>query len=187
LVFIEANVSKQTIARPWLIGAAIAASSLAIGVTAAFAASTRSEYVAQVDPVCQSELAQERAVTRPATKKVQRIETRGLDLDKELKLVGPIIARGYNRLAAIQRDADSMIASIPPAPGDEAVVSSWLGQRAAFTDLFQRSAQAIAHQHRRRFFSLLFKALGVEQTAAETIQEFGFASCVQIVPGSQGS
>jgi hypothetical protein len=172
--------------RTGAIGLAISVIALAITATTAIAASSRAEYVAQVDPICQSEQAQEKAVIGPATKRVQRIEKRGLDLDKESKLVDPIIARGYDRLVAIQRDTDSMIASIPPAPGDEAVVSSWLGQRAAFTELFQRSAHAIAHQHHRRFFNLLFKAIGVEESAAESIQEFGFASCVQIVPGLQG-
>jgi hypothetical protein len=174
------------LSRTGSIALAIAVTALAVTATTAIAASTRAEYVAQVDPVCQVEQAQEKAVIGPAMRRVRHLEDRGLDAVKPAKPIARTIAGAYDRLAAIQRDTDSMIASIPPAPGDEAVVSSWLGQRAAFTDLFQRSAQAIAHQHRRRFFSLLFKAIGVEETAAESIQDFGFASCAQIVPGLQG-
>jgi hypothetical protein len=159
---------------------------LAITTTAASAATTRAEYVAQVDPICQVEQAQEKAVLGPATRRVRRLEDRGLDPLKPAKPIARIIVHGYDRLAAIQRDADSRIASIPPAPGDEAVVSSWLQQRATFTELFQRSAHVLAHGHRRLFFRLLFKALGVQQTAEESIQDFGFGSCVQIVPGFEG-
>jgi hypothetical protein len=168
------------------IALAIAVVALAATATTAIAASTRAEYVAQVDPVCQVEQAKEKAVIGPAMRRVRHLEDRGLDPEKPAKPIARTIARGYDRLAAIQRDTDSTIASIPPAPGDEAVVSSWLGQRAAFTDHFQRSANAIAHQHRRRFVSLLFKAIEVAETAAESIQEFGFGSCVEIVPGLEG-
>jgi hypothetical protein len=156
---------------------------LAISASVAHAASTRAEYVAQVDPICQTELAQEKAVIRPATKQVKHLEDQGFDPDKPSKPIGRVVARSYDRLAAVQRDADGQIAAVVSAPGDEAVVTSWLQQRATFTQLFQRAGQLFAHQRPRRFFRLLLKALAVEGDAERSLHEFRFASCGQIVPG----
>jgi hypothetical protein len=156
---------------------------LAITATPAHGASTRAEYVAQVDPICKSELRTEKAVIRPAKKRYDRLVKRGLDPDKPSKPIGRLVIRVYDHLAQIQREADSQIATVPPAPGDESTVTTWLQDRAAFTRQFKQAGHAFGHQKLRRFYRLILGAYEHDERAEELIQDFGFSSCTDILPG----
>jgi hypothetical protein len=74
-VFQGDGASVQT----WVLGRksiaiAIALVALAASAGTARAASTRAEYVAQVDPICQSAVTQEAAAAQPLTAAVRRMK-----------------------------------------------------------------------------------------------------------------
>jgi hypothetical protein len=166
-----------------VIALAIVMVAMAIIAVPAWAATSRAEYVAQVDPICQQERASQKAVIRSFTKQVKTLEKRGFDPQKPSKPIGRVVIRGYDRLAMIQRAADSQIGGVIPAPGDEAITASWLQKRATFTQLFRRAGHVFAHQKRRSGLRLFVRALNTEGHAAALIGQFGFVYCVQIVPG----
>lgn len=157
---------------------------LAIAVFAApaNAATTRAEYVAQVDPICQQENISQKAVVRSLNKRVKRLAKRGFDPQKPSKPVARLIIRGYDRLAGLQRGANGSIALVTPAPGDQTTTSSWIQQRAAFATLFQRAGHLFAHQKQRKALGLFFRALRIEDQAEQLIEPFGFRFCNRIFP-----
>jgi hypothetical protein len=165
-----------------LIALAILMFALAIAPSTASAASTRAEYVAQVDPICQQENISQKAVVRSLNKRVKLLAKRGFDRQKPSKPIARLIIRGYDRLAGIQRGANGSIALVTPAPGDQTTTSSWIQQRAAFATVFQRAGHLFAQQKQRKALALFFRALRIEDQAEHLIEPFGFRFCNRIFP-----
>jgi hypothetical protein len=144
----------------------------------AYAASTRAEYVAQVDPICRAGHSKEKTVVRSLKKRARQLQKRGIDTSQPTKPVIRIAVRYYDRIAAIQRDVNGQISLITPAPGDEATISQWLRERGEYTDLFNRSFHVFAHGKRtKRFKQLIGRAFRHELDGEELVGDFGFQYC----------
>jgi hypothetical protein len=152
---------------------------LAITVAPAQAASTRAEYVAQVDPICQTAATKQSAVIRSLKKFARQLKQRGIDTEEPTKQVIRIAVRGYNRIALIARNAVAQISAIAPAPGDETTVSAWFRRLSLQIDLFQRAIRAFAHQKVHRYKQLMYKSSIRGLEADDLVREFGFRHCVE--------
>jgi hypothetical protein len=152
---------------------------LATPATAANAASTRAEYVAQVDPICQAGQAQERAAFKAYVKSAKRYLRRhpNSDPDKPSKQIFRLVTRLYSRILAIDRSVLAQLNSIPPAAGDEAAVAEWLGVRTQSADLLERSIHALQRQKLKLFFRLYLKSIRRSLQATLPISDFGFRYC----------
>ena len=157
----------------------LAIGALALAASSAYAASTRAEYVAQVEPICQTERSQEKAAFRSFKKRIGPITKRegGFDSEKPPKVVIRIAKRYYDQLVAIQRATNTQISSVPPPPGDEMAISQWLQLRGRSTDLLERATRAAVHGKTPRALKLFARSFNSEADAELTVRDFGFKAC----------
>jgi hypothetical protein len=150
----------------------------AVAATPAHAASTRAEYIAQVDPICQSykgpELNDAKAFHR----------NHKLWVRAAIKGTVKEFARQTHRLAqsllAWDRLHSSMteqIAAIPPVPADAAVIDTWLNDRRQSDASADAAALALNKFQIRRFFRLTSRADKLERAGIQAINGFGFQVC----------
>src|SRR5262249_38119138 len=102
----------------------------AVAVTPADAASTRAEYIAQVDPICQSYKGPELAdaeVFRRNHKLWVRAATKGTV--KEFARQTHRLAQSLFAWDRLHSTMTEQIAAIPPVPADAAVIDTWLNDR----------------------------------------------------------
>jgi hypothetical protein len=150
----------------------------ALAAVPAQAASTRAEYVAQVDPIC-------RAADRPtfkaygllfkAGKKIQGLDNR----KRVMRIRAQALARFYIRLSNIYAKTTTQIAAVASAPGDEQTVTAWLAERSLVPDLGIRAGRAMNHQKVKRSRRLSNQAISSSERAASVVGEFGFHACRQ--------
>jgi hypothetical protein len=152
---------------------------LAIAVLAApaNAATTRAEYVAQVDPICHAADTRMSAVIRSLKKSAKQLKQRGIDTEEPTKPVVRVAVRGYNRIALIARNAFTQISVVTAAPGDETTVSAWLRQLSREIDRFQRAIHAFAHRKVHRYKQLMYKSSLSGLEADVLVRDFGFQYC----------
>jgi hypothetical protein len=158
---------------------AIALVAMAFTAAAAQAASTRAEYVAQVDPVCQQALMAEKTADKTFHRRIKKAEQQ-LKLGRHPKAARSVLLRYYGRLRQIDRNLDGAIAPIPPAPGDEPTIQTWLAQRERSIDLQRRAMRALRGFKLRRYFHFFFGALRSDFAALDTVRDFGFAYCGRV-------
>ena len=156
---------------------------IAVGGTGnASAASTRAEYVAQVDPICQ-------AFRGPASgadnayiknyKRLLRVARKGTV--KEFVRQTNRTAGSLLRFTQIHMSVTDQIATVPPAAADAGTVNTWLNYRRQ-SDAFSTSAASALKQFKfERFFKQNDHAGAAEAAGRETIAPFGFQVCA--VPG----
>ena len=155
----------------------------AVAVTPANAASTRAEYVAQVDPICQSFVGPNDDAFHAWF--------------KNEKLLGPVakngtlkqfvaqtkrIARSLKRIAGIQANLTNQIATVLPPTEDFGTVGTWLNYRRQEEALL-RSAASILVQFRpyKQYFRKLDMADAADKAATSTVSGLGFQVCEVIV------
>lgn len=174
------------------LGAPLAIAALTVAAampSTAPAASTRGEYLAQVEPICQqaNEQAKRQAqrINRALKKSLKKASTQEKN-DKPglvvadvfvlavIKLVGP-----ENRLF---EQTTAQIAAIPPAPGDQAVVSAWLAGRTESTELTWDALRAGKHRKPNRMFALLDASTQALRKAQQPVQAFGLNHCFVELP-----
>jgi glutamine synthetase adenylyltransferase len=142
------------------------------------AASTRAEYIAQVDPICQSFVA-------PVTDSFKAYHRAFKTMNRRAK-TGPLkaffksirrTASTLNTIAQVHLSMLQQIAAVPPPSADMAQISAWttaLGQEQAN----EVSATTALRQFR---FGVFFKRLGqadaAVNAAATAISGFGFTVC----------
>jgi hypothetical protein len=147
------------------------------------AATTRAEYVAKVDPICQAGLAQEGAAAKPLTKKLKR-------LDRQFKKAhsrkarrridrreGRLLTHYFDFVAAVEQGVNSQIATIPPAIEDTSLIQVWLRARSEELVAIQRAMRSLT---KGDFFGGLGQLLDVQtkaQEAADLVRDFGFHYC----------
>jgi hypothetical protein len=144
---------------------------------AARATSTRAEYVAQVDPICHAAPVTDKAAARRFKKRAHQLIRRGMDPDHPSPAGMRAVVRFYSQVARVQRGANADIASVAPAPGDEALISQWLRIRSKVPERlgqFIRSFSAGQDHKARRAISRAFKA---DFEAYSLMQDFGFSHC----------
>jgi hypothetical protein len=146
---------------------ALAITMLALAITApsAGAAATRAEYAAQVNPICAYANAQIEQVYREIEAKIKRLErkqkkagknngssvivfnataTESRKKKKRDGLLDPfdrLFLEISERTLAISAAALGQLRQVAPAPGDEALVTSWLANRQMIQELGERSAR----------------------------------------------
>jgi hypothetical protein len=156
-------------------GLALAITLVALSPAPASAASTRAEYVAQVDPICHGIEVKEIAATRIFKRRIRHLHVRPVDL--ESKPVRRAAVRFYRSVLRSFRSGFDQIAAVPPAPGDEAVVSAWLQGLRKFERRFQRVIPLVARGEERKAGRALSRAFKVAGQADLRVQDFGFQHC----------
>jgi hypothetical protein len=155
----------------------------AVAVTPANAASTRAEYIAQVDPICQSFVGPNDDAFRAWRKNEKRlgsVATNGTP--KQFGAQTKRVARSLKRIAQIQANLTNQIATVPPPTEDFATVRTWLNYRRQ-EEAALRSAASILVQFRpyKQYFHKLNMADAADQAATRTVSGLGFQVCEVIV------
>ena len=176
-----------------VIAAAIAMIALAIIATTASAATTRAEYVTQVDQICASS-AQGSGRLGPKLKSlfgphaISLLPTPGSSTPTKKQLqrsLNRFINRITRLLARTNRALGStteQIALVAPAVGDEAAVAQWIAGLRQYVTFTASSIRSLRHHNPRR--SLAFQHQGIEALNAggAAVQSFGISNCVTSVP-----
>lgn len=184
-----------------LIAVAIAMIALAITATSAGAATTRAEYVTQVDQVC-SRSPQSSGRLGPNLKELFNPNAQSpLNPNAQSPLPPPgapeptdkQIHRSLNRfinrltrlLAGFNRASEStteQLALIPAAPGDEAAVAQWIAGLRQHEIYTAESLRALRH-HRPRG-ALAFQGLAIDalNSGGAAVQGFGISVCTTSLP-----
>lgn len=164
-----------------LIVLAVTVITLAIGAGTASAATTRAEWVAQVDPICQSGQAQEAVAAQPLGKLVKR--AKGHDSRKLARKLTRVLRSFLLQYATIEHAVNAQIATIPPAAEDVSLVQVWLRARGDLVDtgsqLFAHGIQGKGLKGFVRFFSLLDEISNREFEVHDLVRDFPFQYCSQ--------
>jgi hypothetical protein len=158
---------RAVVAKPIAILLAFVA--LGIGAETAHATSSRADYVAQADPICKSSDSQ---LAQRLPGLIKRISKR--------QNITATIAEGYGLALGgkIFGQVTNQLTAIPPAPGDEATVSSWLDGRRAYKRGVDRAAAAGKHNKKKQMLRLLKQAIIAVSRANQLVVGFGFQYCV---------
>jgi hypothetical protein len=157
---------------------AVAVVALAITATSASAA-TRAEWVAQVDPICQSGETQEQALLQPLIKRSKRLDRRDTLNRKATRRLERAYRRYFLQYANVERAVNSQIATIPPAAEDVSLVQVWLRARGELVDLETGLFSGKGGKSFGKFFSEIFELFGREFEARDLVRDFGFQHCSQ--------
>jgi len=140
------------------------------------AASTRAEYIAQVDPICQSFVVPRTDAFKAYTKNVTRL----------LFSSGPKPARGdfkrtarsLNRLVQLRASLTTQIATVPPPAEDAVTVGTWLNDRRQAEALWASAASALNHFKLGVFQRRLAAGGAAFDAGEEAIAGFSFQVCL---------
>jgi hypothetical protein len=153
---------------------AITAIALSIMATSAHGASTRAEYVAQVDPLCQSSPVQVRqALRRHHLPTVLFLE----DLRSGNRKAQLRIAKAFQVTIKLDRLVVEQIAGIASPPGDEATIAKWVADLRLYVANEGKAVRAIRANKSGRAYKLIVRALPplIEDNGA--LKPFGFQHC----------
>jgi hypothetical protein len=166
---------------PMRLKAGFVAGAVALAITAvpAHAASTRAEYVAQVDPICQASEAAAAEARQAFRRNTKRLVRQGRARNaKKVNRLSRKAARNLNRLVSIEADLTTQIAAVPPAPADSNIVSAWLQDRRDAEALSGAAARALKRHKFKKFGSKLGRAIRAGIVARRRVKDFGFQYCV---------
>ncbi|HEX3294991.1 MAG TPA: hypothetical protein VHR38_14765 [Solirubrobacterales bacterium] len=163
-------------------GSALATSTLLIGAPAASAASTRAEYIAQVDPICQANLVPVRssgARFQSSRKKMNRLAIAGNG--KAWLRQSKRTASALDRFAGAEQTMIEQIALVSPPPADSTAVGTWVNG-VTQADAFRRAEAAALRQLKIAKANRLADQVAKAQAPAyAAIADFGFQVCWQKV------
>jgi hypothetical protein len=152
----------------------------AVAVPPAHAASTRAEYIAQVDPICQSFVGPENAALhayRKNAKRWDRLASKGT-LKAWLKQTRRV-SQSLLRLTQLDTTLNDQIAAVTPPATDAGTIGAWLNARgqanafaAAAARALNRPVPAIS-----KYFKLVDRANAALDAASRAIAGFGFQVC----------
>jgi hypothetical protein len=142
-----------------------------VATPSANAASSRSEYVSQAEAVCSAPAGQLAGIINQLNK-VRK--ARDLRPSEAARRLGKIIGR----FATLELNILNQLATLTPAPGDEATVAQWLqGEHNANALVFQ-AARAGKHGNLKRYLHLLVQSISAANSANQIVAGWGFQSCV---------
>jgi hypothetical protein len=163
-----------------------AVAAAATGLPAAAAAAppattsaTRTEYAAQLDPICQS-------YEKPVNKLVERFvkRTRGLlkqQIEGDVAQTEGRLLRAFGRLfqdsTKLVGRMTNQISAVPPPPGDEMTIAAWLQSRRAYGPIVRSAARAARSERANRMLALLGKAGRTVTAGDQLVASFGFRQC----------
>jgi len=151
---------------------------IAGGAAQADAASTRAEYIAQVDPVCQSfvgPMGDAFAAYQRSFKALNHAAKTGNT--KRFLRGTKRTAAALNRIAQTRTSMIDQIAPVPPVASDVATINTWLGflrQEAGFENA---AATAILGLKVGKFFHNLRLADTAQTSGRGAVAGFGFQVC----------
>jgi hypothetical protein len=151
---------------------------IAAGAAPAVADSTRAEYIAQVDPICQAFVGPERDAGKTFIKNVKRWARLA-----ESEKVKPFVrqtrrtASSLDRLVQIDVRLTDQIAAVPPPAADAGTIGTWLNYRREADGLLSSAASAFRHFKFRLFLKRAGAADAASTASIRTISGFGFQVC----------
>jgi hypothetical protein len=151
---------------------------VAMTATAAYAASTRAEYVAQVDPICHTAFVSEKAADKTFHRRIKK-EEQQIQRGRRSKRGRFAVFHFYHRLRQVNRNMDAAIGPIAPAPGDEGAIQTWLNGSERSIILQARALRALQREP-GRYIKLFLKAFDASLSARDTVRDFGFAYCTRV-------
>jgi hypothetical protein len=144
--------------------------------TPAEAASTRAEYVAQVDPICLTTGKRVvRAVKGIKVPREERLDS--LDDKQALRLFFGFLAKVMGRANKEIGPMIAQIAPVPPPPGDERIVALWLQALGDYKFFADRAVRGSNHGKLNKFFYYFGKAMLVAEQANNLVDDWGFRYC----------
>ena len=163
-----------------LIAVAITVMAGAITATSAAAATTRAEWVAQVDPICQNGQAQEAVAAQPllrAAKRAKKHRNR-----KTTRKLNRAVLVYFAQFANIERAVNTQIASVPTASEDVSLIQVWLRARGEVLDSETQIFNTNFNKGKGlkgfvKFFTLFGEILFRQQEVADLVRDFGFQYC----------
>jgi hypothetical protein len=172
----------------------VALAGAALPPGAAQAASTRAEYVTQVDQICTQN-------SRDSGRLGPRLKTlfghKARSPDPQSGATKKQIHRSLNRLinhiartlATFNREFGStteQIALVTPAPGDEVAVAQWLGGLRQYVSEIAESLRALRHHKPRAALAFQRQAIDALNAGGAAVQSFGISVCTTSLPPSPG-
>ena len=145
---------------------------------AAAAAPTRSEYIAQVDPICQS-FVPPLGGAWGAYNKAFKGTSRAVRMGNRKGFVRGTrkLARSLDRISSTRTTMIGQIAAVPPPDADAGTIATWLNALRQEAGLETSAARAIRGLKVGKFFKLSQRADGAETAGKDAIAGFGFAVC----------
>jgi hypothetical protein len=151
---------------------------IAVWAAPAEAASTRAEYIAQVDPVCQAFAPQVNDAAEAYGKNVKELGRRSTKgtLKGWVRQTDRTF-RSLRRLVQINAGLTDQIAAVPPTAEDAVTVNTWLTNRNKAERWAYSAAQALGGIKIGRYFKLIARAGRAEAAGFRAIAGFGFQVC----------
>lgn len=87
------------------------------------------------------------------------------------------LGRFYTRISGIYGRTSGRIASVPPAPGDESAVATWLDGRSGAVTLGLAAGRAARQLKVGQASRLADRAIAASDTAVGGVSDFGFHVC----------
>jgi hypothetical protein len=158
--------------------ATAALATVLVGVAPAHAASTRAEYIGQVDPICQASVAPINAAKTAYTRNYKRW-IRGLShgtLKSWVKQTGRT-ARSLSQLNLAHAALTNQIAAVQPLTSDAGTIGTWLNDRRQAEGFAASAATAFSRFKFDRFDKQLRRAGTADAAGVMAIAGFGFQVC----------
>lgn len=161
------------------LAAVIVAVTCLVWAASAQAASTRAEWVAQVEPICQASLPAATAANGNVNRKAKNL-TRTAKHGSNRAFVRAIraFAHAIQAYTAIDDALTNQLAGVPPVSTDTAAVANWLQGRRNTTALANAAAQALLRLKIRKSFGLLNQANAAYEQAVSSVSGFGLNACL---------
>jgi hypothetical protein len=157
---------------------------IAVWAAPADAASTRAEYIAHVDPICQSFVGPENVAYKAYRKNAKReAHLAGKGTLKAWLSATRRTSHSLMRFAAIDSSMLDQIAAVEPPAADAGTVGTWLNYRRQ-ADASTVSAAAALNRpvpQIGKYFKRVKQANASVDAAGRTIEGFGFQVCEVIV------
>lgn len=157
--------------------ASVLAVSLVV-VAPANGASTRAEYIAQVEPICQSFAPQEATASSAFSrdyKRWARLLSHGT-LKSWVRQTARTAAalRAFNNVHAAMTE---QVAAVAPPPADASTITTWLNDRRQADVFSAAAASSFAHFKFPQFRKKLNQANAADAAGAQALSGFGFQVC----------
>jgi len=156
---------------------------IALAITStAQGATTRPDWVAQVDPICANGQAQEAAAAQPllaAAKRAKKHHNR-----KTARRLNRAVLVYFAQFANIERAVNAQIATITTAPDDVSLIQVWLRARGELLDSETQLLNTNFNSKNGlkgffKFFALLGDIVFRQQEVADLVRDFGLQSCTR--------
>jgi hypothetical protein len=157
---------------------------IAVWAAPADAASTRAEYIGQVDPICQSLVDPHDAAVRAYNRSAKRmLHLSGSGTLKAWLAATRRASKLLTALTQVEVALLDQIAAVPPAAPDVGTIGTWLNGRRQSDALAASAAVALNRPVPQvgKFFKRIKQANSAFAAADRAIEGFGFQVCGVIV------